>query len=77
LGTDVGGMWIPELFRMGLELFARGPVRYHFASVDETVAELRAAGFRDAHLYRPTELVPAGRAEGGPAHLVRIVTAVR
>jgi len=75
LGADVDGMWIPELFRMGLELFARGAVRYHFASVDETVAELGAAGFRDAHLYRPTEVVPAGRPDREPDHLVRILAA--
>lgn len=75
LGADVDGIWIPELFRMGLELFARGPVRYHFASVDETVAELRATGFRDAQVYRPTEVVPAGRPDREPAHLVRILAA--
>jgi O-methyltransferase involved in polyketide biosynthesis len=68
LGGDVAGMWIPELFRLGLEVFARGPVRHHFASVEEAVAELRAAGFRDARLHRPTE-------GGGRPHVIRVLEA--
>jgi O-methyltransferase involved in polyketide biosynthesis len=75
LGGDVEGMWIPELFRMGLELFARGPVRYHFASVEETIAELRAAGFRDGRLYRPTDVIRSRRTGRGPAHVVRLLAA--
>lgn len=75
LRADVEGMWVPELFRAGLELFARGPVRYHFASVDETIAELRAAGFRDGRLYRPTDVIPSGRQDGEPAHVIRVLAA--
>lgn len=42
--------------RVGLEIFARGPVRHHFATADETVASLRAAGFRDAEVYGPYDV---------------------
>ena len=75
LASDVDGMWIPELFRVGLELFARGPVRYHFASADETIAELRAAGFRDTRLYYPSEVVPPDRPGREPAHVIRVLAA--
>ena len=75
LGADVEGMWIPELFRLGLELFARGPVRYHVASVDETIAELRATGFRKAHLYHPSDIVPSGRPGRDPAPAIRLLAA--
>jgi O-methyltransferase involved in polyketide biosynthesis len=75
LAADVDGMWIPELFRVGLELFARGPVRYHFASADETIAELRAAGFRDARVYYPSEVVPPDRPGREPAHVIRVLAA--
>jgi O-methyltransferase involved in polyketide biosynthesis len=75
LAADVDGMWMPELFRVGLELFARGPVRYHFASADETIAALRAAGFRDARLYHPSEVVPADRPGRAPAHVIRVLAA--
>jgi O-methyltransferase involved in polyketide biosynthesis len=75
VGADTERMWIPELFRIGLELFARGPVRYHFASVDETIAALRAAGFHDARLYRPSDVVPSDRSGHEPAHLIRVLAA--
>ena len=75
LAADVEGMWIPELFRMGLELFARGPVRYHFASADETIAELRAAGFRDGRLYRPTDVIRSRGPGRRPAHVIRLLSA--
>ena len=68
VGADVAGMWVPELFRLGLELFARGPVRYHFASVDETIAVLRTAGFREGRRHRPTE-------DGRGTHLIRVLEA--
>jgi O-methyltransferase involved in polyketide biosynthesis len=74
LAGDVGG-WIPELFRLGLELFARGPVRYHFASADETVAALRAAGFREARLYDPYDVVPRDRPGRNVAHAIRVLAA--
>jgi O-methyltransferase involved in polyketide biosynthesis len=75
LACDVDGMWIPELFRVGLELFARGRVRYHFASADETVAALRAAGFREARLYRPPDVVPPDRPGREGAHVIRVLAA--
>jgi O-methyltransferase involved in polyketide biosynthesis len=56
LASDVEGMWVPELFRLGLGLFARGPVRYHFGTADETVGALRAAGFREARLHHPSDV---------------------
>jgi len=75
LAGDVDGMWIPELFRVGLELFARGPVRYHFASADETVTSLRSAGFREARLCRPCDVVPPDRPDHTPAPLIRVLAA--
>jgi O-methyltransferase involved in polyketide biosynthesis len=75
LAGDVEGMWVPELFRVGLELFARGPVRFHFASADETVAALRAAGFRDARLYHPGDVAPPDRSGRERAHAVRVLAA--
>jgi O-methyltransferase involved in polyketide biosynthesis len=75
LARDVEGTWIPELFRVGLELFARGPVRHHFASTDETVAALHAAGFRDARLYQPCDVVPPDRPGRGRAHMIRVLAA--
>jgi O-methyltransferase involved in polyketide biosynthesis len=75
LARDVEGMWIPELFRMGLELFARGPVRFHFASADETVAVLHAAGFREARLYHPDDVVPPDRPGRERAHVIRVLAA--
>ena len=75
LAGDVDGMWIPELFRVGLGLFARGPVRYHFASTDETVAALRAAGFREARLYQPSDVVPPDRPGRERAHVIRVLAA--
>jgi O-methyltransferase involved in polyketide biosynthesis len=75
LARDVEGMWIPELFRVGLELFARGPVRHHFASADETVAALHAAGFREARLYQPCDVVPPDRPGRERAHLIRVLAA--
>ena len=74
LADDVDGMWIPELFRVGLEVFARGPVRYHFASAGETVAALRATGFREARLYKPGDVVAPDR-PGRDRHLVRVLAA--
>jgi O-methyltransferase involved in polyketide biosynthesis len=75
LAGDVDGMWIPELFRVGLELFARGPVRYHFGSADEVVAALRVAGFREAHLHRPCDVVEPDRPDRTPAPLIRVLAA--
>lgn len=75
LACDVDGMWIPELFRLGLGLFARGQVRHHFASIDEAVAALRAAGFREAGLYRPGDVVPPDRPGHEPAHVIRVLAA--
>jgi len=75
LARDVEGMWIPELFRMGLELFARGPVRFHFASADETVAALHATGFREARLYHPDDVVPPDRPGRGRTHVIRVLAA--
>jgi O-methyltransferase involved in polyketide biosynthesis len=75
LASDVEGMWAAELFRVGLELFARGPVRYHFASADETVAALRAAGFREARLDGPGEVEPSDQPGRERAHVVRVLAA--
>ena len=75
LAGDVDGMWIPEVFRVGLELFARGPVRYHFASADEAVASLRAAGFRDAVVNGPYDVVAPGQRRCTPAPLIRVLSA--
>jgi O-methyltransferase involved in polyketide biosynthesis len=75
LAGDVDGMWIPELFRVGLELFARGPVRYHFGSADEAVTALRSAGFREAHLHLPCDLAEPDRPDHTPAPLVRVLAA--
>jgi O-methyltransferase involved in polyketide biosynthesis len=75
LAGDVDGIWIAELFRVGLEIFARGAVRYHFGSVDETIAALRAAGFRDAHLYDPCHVVPPDRLGCTCGHLIRVLAA--
>jgi O-methyltransferase involved in polyketide biosynthesis len=75
LADDVDGMWIPELFRVGLELFARGPVRYHFASAYETVAALRGSGFREAHVHRPGDVAASGRPHGTPALFIRVIAA--
>ena len=74
LAGDVDGMWIPELFRLGLEVFARGAVRYHFASADETIAALADAGFVDARVWHPSDVVSSPR-PGGAADLVRVVRA--
>ena len=74
LAEDVDGLWIPELFRMGLELFARGPVRYHFASADDTTASLRATGFREADVYRLVDAEAPDR-PGRAAPLVRVLAA--
>jgi O-methyltransferase involved in polyketide biosynthesis len=73
LAGDVQGMWIAELFRVGLELFARGPVRYHFTTPDETVMAARGAGFRDARLHFPDEVVASDRP--APAHVIRVLSA--
>jgi O-methyltransferase involved in polyketide biosynthesis len=75
LARDVDGMWVPELFRMGLELFARGPVRYHFASADETVGALVGAGFREARCYHPGDVVAPDRPGDPPAHVIRVLAA--
>jgi O-methyltransferase involved in polyketide biosynthesis len=75
LAGDVDGMWIAELFRLGLQLFARGPVRYHFTSADETVVALRAAGFREAHLYYPDEVVAPGGPGRESKHVIRVLAA--
>jgi len=75
LAHDVDGMWVAELFRMGHGLFARGPVRYHFASAEETVTALRAAGFRDARLYQPSDLVPPDPDGREQAHVIRVLAA--
>jgi O-methyltransferase involved in polyketide biosynthesis len=75
LAGDVDGMWMAELFRRGLELFARGPVRYHFASTDETVAALRAAGFGAARLERPGDLALPDPPARRPTHLIRVLAA--
>ena len=75
LAGDVDGMWIAELFRVGLEIFARGAVRYHFGSVDETVTALRVAGFRDAHLYDPCHVVPPERLGCTCGHVIRVLSA--
>jgi hypothetical protein len=61
--------------RIGLEFFARGPVRYHFSSGDETVAALRAAGFRTARLYHPCDVVPPDRSGRERAHVIRVLAA--
>jgi O-methyltransferase involved in polyketide biosynthesis len=68
---DVDGMWIAEVFRVGLELFARGPVRHHFATADETIAALHDAGFLEARVYRPADVLPAL----GPRHAIRVLEA--
>jgi O-methyltransferase involved in polyketide biosynthesis len=73
LACDVDGMWVAELFRVGLGLFARGPVRYHFATAGETIAALHAAGFREARLYRPSEVTPPDRSRRVPAHVIRVL----
>lgn len=75
LACDVDGMWVAELFRVGLGVFARGPVRYHFATADETVAALEGAGFREARLYRPSEVTPPDRSGHVPAHVIRVLAA--
>jgi O-methyltransferase involved in polyketide biosynthesis len=75
LAGDVQGMWVAELFRRGLEVFARGPVRYHFASADQTVAALGAAGFREARLHHPADLLGSdGRGHRSP-HVIRVLEA--
>ena len=76
LAGDVDGMWIPELFRVGLAVFARGEVRYHFASADETVAALQAVGFREARVHLPGEIVSADGADSMPPPLIRVLAAV-
>ncbi len=72
LALDVEGMWAAELFRMGLGIFARGPVRYHFASADEVVKALRAAGFAEAHVYDPRDGVAV---EDDEPYAVRVLAA--
>ena len=76
LACDVDGMWIAELFRVGLGLFARGPVQYHFAAADETVAALHGAGFRAARVYRPSDIVPSDRSGPEWPHVIRVLAAV-
>jgi O-methyltransferase involved in polyketide biosynthesis len=71
LADDVRGMWFAEAFRLGLELFARGPVRYHFDSADETTLALADAGFRDSTVYRPADVVP----DVGHRHVIRVLEA--
>jgi O-methyltransferase involved in polyketide biosynthesis len=75
LAGDVRGMWGAELFRRGLGLFARGPVRYHFAAAHETVEALRAAGLGDARLYYPEDVVSPDCPGRGSAHVVRVLAA--
>ena len=75
LSADVDGMWLPELFRLGLGVFARGAVRYHFATIAETISALHAAGFRNAGLYRPCDVVRSDRHRREPRQLVRLLAA--
>jgi O-methyltransferase involved in polyketide biosynthesis len=75
LAHDVDGMWVAELFRMGLGLFARSPVRYHFSAAEETVRALHAAGFHEARLYQPADVVPPGRNGRAQAHVIRVLAA--
>ena len=75
LGDDVGGMWVAELFRVGLELFARGPVRWHFASADETEAALRIAGFHNARVDYPGDIVGHDQSSGAWVHTIRVLSA--
>lgn len=74
LARDVQGMWIAELFRRGLEVFARGPVRYHFATAEEAVVAARGVGFRDARLHHPDEVMASCRRDGSP-HVIRVLAA--
>jgi O-methyltransferase involved in polyketide biosynthesis len=75
LARDVDGLWVAELFRRGLEVFARGPVGHHFASADETVAALRAAGFGEARVWYPSDVVALDRSSRESAHVIRVVAA--
>jgi hypothetical protein len=60
---------------VGLEVFARGPVRYHFASTEETVAALRAAGFREAHVQYPDDIVASDRPGRPWVDVIRVLAA--
>ena len=75
LGDDVDRMWVAELFRVGLELFARGPVRWHFASADETEAALRSAGFHHARVEYPGDVVGHDQSSGAWVHTIRVLSA--
>jgi O-methyltransferase involved in polyketide biosynthesis len=75
LTGDLRGMWGPELFRIGLGLFARGPVRHHFAAAREAVDALTDAGFGDACLYYPDDVVSPDCPGRGSTHFVRLLAA--
>lgn len=75
LADDLRGMASAAAFRVLLSIFARGQVRYHFATVEETTAALRAAGFTNAAVHR-LDRVPGLDVPGGARrHLVRILAA--
>jgi O-methyltransferase involved in polyketide biosynthesis len=75
LAGDVDGMWVPELFRVGLGIFARGPVRYHFTSAGEAARALRAAGFGRARVDDPRDVVGIDRPEHDAPYAVRVLAA--
>lgn len=63
-----------RVFGRMLSAFVRGRVHLHFRDVAEAGAELRAAGFAEARLHEPRQLLPAGATRPG-AELVRVVEA--
>ena len=75
LAADVTGLWAAEAFRTGLSLFARGAVHVDFETAEDTVAALRAAGFREAALHRPGDVASVDVPDRARRHLVCMIEA--
>ncbi len=75
LAGDVDGMLVAELFRVGLGIFARGPVRYHFTSAGEAVRALRAAGSGRTRVDDPRDVVGIDRPQHEAPYAVRVLAA--
>jgi O-methyltransferase involved in polyketide biosynthesis len=74
---DVNRRYGPRLFRVVLQLFARGRVHLHYREPNDADAALHASGFNTARLYLPTEFADIKIPARDREHVVRIIDAAR
>lgn len=88
LGRFPAGLYLSDLYTAGdnrgrlangfvrlLSAFVRGQVHLHFDDADAAARSLKQAGFADARLHRPGELLP--QTDVPSANLVRVIKANR